>query len=356
MRNKHVSFFIALSFLTGCLDTSGLEDADAIADAIELENGGLEMTDEAPAFGDAAAFEDVSETDAVEYEEVDDAIDRDADVVDMRDRPDAAQVNLFVLWGQIPGNPENERPKNWSGSFSVNRGAMVVRRLVRFEDRTDHLLPRDDRKVVPFTSVTLPHNDGMVLTIIDPTPEVDQPLTFTYTSNPERDVTDARNEFDVRPAIQETVTVEVEDLLNGRVELLSDDAGNRMLAAAIARPIDVCDRGFLAGRWHKVRDGRGRLLGKVTDDEGRPIGHIRGIFGVRRNGEHVFFGKYINLEGEFKGIFKGEYGDGSFKGRWLHRSGDHGVLGGHYRESLPGPEVGGHFAGRWAETSCNLDI
>ncbi len=50
-----------------------------------------------------------------------------------------------------------------------------------------------------------------------------------------------------------------------------------MVAAAMARPIDVCERGFL------------------------------------------------NLEGEFKGTFRGEYG-------------------------------GGHFVGRWAETSCNLDL
>lgn len=355
MRNKKVSFLVTLSFLAGCLDTNGLEDADAIAAAIELDNGGIEMTDEAPAFGDALAFEDVSDTDAVEYEEVDDAVDRDEAVTDMRDN-DAAQVNLFVLWGQIPGNRENERAKNWTGSFSVNRGAMVVRQLVRFERRTDKLLDRDDRKVVPFTSVTLPHNDGMVLTILDPTPEVDEPLTFTYTSNPERDVVDADGEIDVRPADEHSVTIEVDELLNGRVELLTDDAGNRMLAAAIERPLDECNRGFLAGRWHTVRDGRGRFLGKVTNDEGRPIGHIRGIYGVRENGDQVFFGKYINLDGAFKGIFKGQYGEGDFHGRWLHRSGDHGVLGGHYRETIPGPEVGGHFAGRWAETSCNLDI
>jgi hypothetical protein len=27
-----------------------------------------------------------------------------------------------------------------------------------------------------------------------------------------------------------------------------------------------------------------------------------------------------------------------------------------YREGIPGPETGGHFVGRWAETSCDLDL
>ena len=61
------------------------------------------------------------------------------------------------------------------------------------------------------------------------------------------------------------------------------------------------------------------------DDEGEPSGHIRGIYGRRENGEQVFFGKFINREGEFKGIFRGEYGDGHFGGRWIHRAGERGV-------------------------------
>ena len=156
--------------------------------------------------------------------------------------------------------------------------------------------------------------------------------------------------------MQTIVRVPLRDLVDNRVELLIDEAGNRMVAAAVARPIDVCERGFLAGHWHKVEEGRGRLIGRVKHDDGSPAGHIRGIYGRRENGEQVFFGKFINLDGEFKGIFKGHYEDGHFAGRWLHRSGEHGALGGAYREGIPGPETGGHFVGRWAETSCNLNL
>ena len=341
----------------GCGDPAATGDGSAaeIADALEQENGGLTMEDEAPAFGEPEAFDDIGE-----YEAVQDEMDDDPEVASIREQPDAVQVNLIVEWGQIPGNPENETPRNWSGVFQVNRGAMVVRRVIRFEERTDRLLPRPDRRHVPFTSVTLPHNDGMILTIIDPEPQSEEPLIFTYVSPFPRDTDPAtdrttRDEMD-RP--QTIVRVPVRDLVDGRVELLLDDAGNRMVAAAMARPIDVCERGFLAGRWHKVAEGRGRLVGRVVSDDGEPVGHIRGIYGRRENGEQVFFGKFINLEGEFKGIFRGNYGDDQFRGRWLHRSGDRGVLGGAYREGIADPETGtgGHFVGRWAETSCNLDL
>ena len=64
------------------------------------------------------------------------------------------------------------------------------------------------------------------------------------------------------------------------------------------------------------------------------------------------FAKYISRDGHFRGIFAGTWGDGSFRGRWIISTGDHGVAGGRYRESAPGDEVGGAFIGRWAETSC----
>ncbi len=355
--HKHTMTFLAAALLLawGCGETSTTAEGGAIADALEQENGGLTMEDEAPAFGDPDAFRDVPE-----YEPVDDELADDPAIDEMRERPDAVQVNLIVEWGQIPGNPDNETPRNWSGVFHVNRGAMVVRRVIKFEERTDELLSRPDRQHVPFTSVTLPHHDGLILTIIDPEPESDEPLVFSYASPfPRSDDPDAptdENATTDRPTEPQTIVrVPVRDLVDGRVELLVDDAGNRMVAAAMARPLDICERGFLRGRWQKVEEGRGRFVGRVMNDDGEPVGHIRGIYGQRESGEQVFFGKFINREGEFRGIFKGEHGDGSFRGRWVHRAGEHGVLGGAYREGDAGSEAG-HFVGRWAETSCNLDI
>ena len=122
-------------------------------------------------------------------------------------------------------------------------------------------------------------------------------------------------------------------------------------------PADPCAHGTLRGRWHRVEDGRGRLIGVVSDAEGEPIGHVRGVYGRRASGEQVFFGKYIDRDGRFRGLFGGGYGEGHFAGRWIVRPDqEHGRLAGFYRETIEGPETGGLFLGRWAETSCNLRL
>ena len=76
-----------------------------------------------------------------------------------------------------------------------------------------------------------------------------------------------------------------------------------------------------------------RVRRRVVSEDGRPLGHIRGVYGERRNGNKVFFGKYINTEGHFQGILRGTYGEGSFQGRWLTRAGERGSLMGRVQES-----------------------
>lgn len=322
----------------GCaLDASDETDPDEIASAIELENGGLDMQDEAPFFGEAELFERAGLADADEVYA--DPIEADDLVVSMLEIPDVALFHTTVVWGQIPGNLENETAYDWSGALHVNRGAILVRRIVGFESETDHLLPRDNRQTVAFESITRPHRDGMRLTIIDPDPLSEEPLTLSY-------VTESGP----------VATAPVLSLVEGPQELVVDEAGNRMVAVAFARPLDLCEYGFLGGKWHRVAEGRGIILGRVVNALGEQTGYLRGLYGRRASGEQVFFGKYINLEGEFRGLFRGRYAAGHFAGRWVHASGELGVLGGEYRETIPGPETGGHFLGRWAETSCNVEI
>jgi hypothetical protein len=229
---------------------------------------------------------------------------------------------------------------DWSGTLSVNRGALLIRRVVAFEDETDAVADRTERSSISFTSVTRPHADGFRLAIVDPEPASDEPLVLTY-----------------RPAEGSTYSVDIDALLDGPQSHEVDDLGNRIVAVAMRRQADPCEHGFLRGRWHRVRDGRGRLYGEIADADGQLIGHLRGVFGQRRDGEKVFFGKFIDLTGEFRGLFGGNYGDGRFRGRWIDRvDPDRGVLAGEYREDRRVRGIGGHFLGRWAERSCNIDL
>lgn len=125
---------------------------------------------------------------------------------------------------------------------------------------------------------------------------------------------------------------------------------------------DPCDVGGLIGRYRHLRPGMGVGRGLVVDAERNVIGHIKLIWGTRRDGTKVAFGKYINLEGRPMALFAGRADEGEFEGRWVNRAGDRGGMRGRYGD--PSPEVraengdphpnapGGVFAGRWAEHTC----
>lgn len=331
---------LALAMATACGSASQepepSDEADEIGAALEVENGGLTTEDEMPMFAEAETFEaaGLPEPETPIADEVETA----EPVKGMLQKPEVVKVEAAVLWGQIPADPSNKKPYNWSGQIKVNRGALIVRKTIRFEDATDKLLPRTDPQSVEFTSVTLPANDGLRLTILDPTPESPEPLTVTYS----------------QPGAGAVFSTHIKEMLNGPVSLEVDPAGNRIVAVAMAKPLDLCQHGFLGGKWHRVKEGRGKLLGGVVNELGDPMGHMKGIYGKRKNGEQVFFGKYIDGEGHFRGIFAGHYGEGRFEGKWLHAAGEVGNLGGAYWETIPGKETGGLYVGRWAETSCNV--
>ena len=325
-------------------------DADSIASALELENGGLQMTDERPLFDESDLFQD---SDLVQTDvRFDDAMERDAEVQAILGDVDAVLYHTTVMWGQIPGDRENDTVFNWSGTLSINRGAMIVRSVLAFDGRTDRLAPRTDRRAVSFRSLTLPHRDGLRLLIVDPDPQAEEPLVLTWT----------QAEGDA------TFSAPLARIVGEPLSQDMDGAGNQIVAVAIAQPVDVCENGFLSGRWHRVAEHRGRILGRMVDAEGSAIGHVRGLYGQRDSGERVFFMKFIDTDGRFRGILRGTYGDGHFVGRWVVRDGDRvaerGVLGGEFRETDAARtdantdrlRVGGHFLGRWAERTCNLVI
>jgi len=320
-----------LAFVPACDPV--VDDADQITSALEHPNGGLDMEDEPPVFGEESTFVDQ----AIEPErQYDDPLDSDAAVQDLRGQPGVARLRVMILWGQLPPD-RTAQAHDWTGRLTIDRGAMVVRRTIGFEDATDQLAPRTDPRMVAFASITRPFSDGLLLEVIDNAPG-SGPMVMHYQG---RDGTQR--------------SLDLANLLDGPVTNEIDANGNRMLALAV-RHDDVCDHGFVRGRWHALRDNLGVFRGVVSGQDGAPKGHVRGLWGARASGERVFFGKYINLEGGFRGILAGHYGNGDFAGRWLTRAGEYGRVQGHYRESIPGPETGGEFLGRWAETSCASDL
>jgi len=330
MRHQLPLALILASSTFACVDNSasGTDDANQVTSALEQENGGFDTTDEAPLFGDDAAYEAAAiETTTA----VTDVMAADPTVTTLENAPSGARHRVLIAWGRMPLDPTATTGRNWSGSITVSRGALVVGRTLGFEEATDRLLPRQSRDRVDFQSATRPFADGLVLRVLDPDP-TQGALHLTYTS------ADAATTYDL----------DLSQLANGPISIDAGD-GNRVIAVAL-RELDGCDHGFLRGRWVALRPGMGVYRGIVANADGELAGHIRGIWGQRKNGDKVMFGKFIDTEGRFRGILAGTYEAGRWHARWIVASGDHGVAGGLYFDA---PNVrGGGFLGRWAETSC----
>ena len=88
--------------------------------------------------------------------------------------------------------------------------------------------------------------DSTCRPIIDPDPLSAQPLILTYKQV-------GGDEF----------STAIADILKEPKSKDMDDAGNRIVAVAMAQPIDVCEYGFLGGRSAHLR--RWQLCGSLVD-------------------------------------------------------------------------------------------
>jgi len=331
-RTLSLPFLLLLALPTvACLDRGN--DSQDVSSALERTNGGFDTTDEAPAFAaDVELGEAAIEADATAV----DTLAADPATVEMERASAGRGFKLVVVWGKMPADRDTQEPRDWSGSFKVSRGGLVVRRTIAFEDRTDLLLPRTALDTVAFQSVTKPYADGLALTVLDPTLSPTTPLTLTYT-----------------PANGTTsYTLDLAQLVAGPI-VVDAGGGFKMMAIGHRRQDAACDSGFMRGRWHALSPHLGRFLGVVTDADGDRVGHVRGVFGQRRDGASVIYGKFIDREGHFRGLLAGSFADGEYRARWIDRQGDHGAAHGAYVEGAEAST--GRFMGRWAEASCATD-
>ncbi len=353
--------------LTGCSDNPtttqqvGVDDYEQMD--LDAPDGGLTATDEQPAFGEEYLLQaDLEDADA----ESDDPLQADAEVQQYEqmvddpaadpDDPSRPRITaLRLTWGQLDGSIEDiDEPfdvLDWSGMLRVDRGILVVRRVILFERPRDHLVfPRIDRRTVAWVSHTGPHYDGLLVEVIEPpvadqdSNAVDMPNMIHFTT-PQLTLDIPVAELDGLDRL-----VEVDDQGNG-VQLL----GHRLGAE------DLCPKGFLAGLWRSaptdsVPEG-GFFMGRWVDIWGHLRGYLRGRYGIDSSGERVLFGKYIDPRGHFRGLIRGTYvpgpevGHGTFRGEWINAAATvEGVLGGEY-VALP-DRPAGFFSGRWA-TLCD---
>jgi len=307
----------ALALLIAVVGCSGNNDTISSTTGTNETNlndefGGYTATPEAPGFGDpelvAAASESADYGDAVlDWPGVDSLVN-DAN---------AGRYHLRMLWGQLRLDTTVTSPTDWSGSLTISRGALVIRRVILFEDGQDEVLERTDRNLIEWTSRTTVHHDGLGVDIYVPRP---QPIVDTTTN----EVIDSLDDttyveiIDTIPADYDTVSVTFETGPYSRTLKLSelasldeieyiDEDSNAVLLQAVKVEPRGCPKGFLSGAWGTTEEGDGVFNGMWMDQHGYASGYVEGTWGVDDNERNVFFGKWISLDGNFEGFIRGSW-------------------------------------------------
>lgn len=303
------------------------------------EFGGFNLQDDAVAFGDALLVDELAAD--VAYA---DPFATDADVTD-EDRSDRPRRFLMITWGNLHRDEAITHRTDWSGALTISSGAIVLKRVIRFEPN-DKILERTRRDLLEWESMTGPSFDGILVRVI-PRPADNSTSAVT-------DVDNVVLAFKTGPV---SVRIPVSDLHDLHRVIMLDD-GNAVAFNTIELPPSACPHGLMRGVWanHPERAG-GFFLGKWGTPDGKILGFIRGIYGTNDAGDKVFFGKMIDLNGRFEGLVKGEWGTGDsehggwYAGRWVDRNlGIRGGLKGNWERS---PHCnGGFFRGEWAK-SCD---
>ena len=349
-------------FVVGCSDNPS-EPTTTDQTNLNDEFGGLTATDEAPGFGDPDLV--AAET---EEEEVDDVVLASPEVHDAVDNPDWSLFHFRAVWGRLSYDSTSTTPTVWDGSLTASDGALVIRRLIRFELNQDGYLVRNDPLQVEWFSTTTTHNDGVAVDFyVPPTLVVDT----TYVTDTLGDTTDIV--LDTLPTEPITLTfatgpyTQTFDLseLGALDTVINLPDGNSIVFQSIQVFRNTCQRGGVAGQWGYDEEGNGLFRGLWMSHVGM-AGYIQGSFGVNDDKEKVFFGKWINRNGQFEGLIKGTWESnvsdsastnarrraaGRLEGVICDRDGNPiGQLKGVFKSGLRWPS--GWFQARW-KLDCN---
>ena len=337
------------------------------------EFGGFASADEAPAFGDPVLVSMAAELSGEEINDV--TLQTDPEVAEMDRDPATGRFALKVIWGKPRYDSTVATPTDWSGTLSINRGAEVVRRVIRFERDEDKLVPRHDRKVIEWVSQTTSHNDGLLIEVFNP-PHPDSiriDTTFVIDSTGASiiggiDTTIFTSTLTLTFRTAPLTISFTADQLSAldTVIYVQDSCAVIFQATHIGRI--PCPRGYLAGGWGVVDSAQQIFRGVWMSVRGNVQGYLRGRWGVNDEGRKMFWGKWISNSGRFEGFLRGTWevlrgphdvtADanrviGAFKGGIFDASRTPiGMLRGHFwshnRDETIDTPLRGRFEGKWA--------
>ncbi len=322
--------------------------------------GGFLSVPEDPAFGDVDLALSESEEISLEdgYEGLCDSDRSEAEAAEEISST-RAWYSFSVRWGRLDRKDATSIEEDpitedieWNGDLSLSDGVIRLLSRISFEiNDGDHVVkPRPGPGELSWESSTHGSFDGIRIYAIVPIEgSGENEATLTFNSSQLGPISFSRSELE---DLEQTIDV-------------GSDGLQVSFRAFRADPHSDL-RGYCGGEWGwSEADSVGRFQGRWVEITGRTVGFMRGHYGLNKNDEPVFFGKYIDRDGAFRGFLKGNYstltsGDvseinalevGEFRGHWIDSRGNAlGRLSGTWlhRDGKPG-----RFDGRWAGSSIS---
>ena len=347
---------------------ASIEQNENIVD-LDSPTGGFTLSDESPAFGESELY-----TYSSKEPVYNDALENDPEIVRLRERQGIKKFRLRAIWGHLVRSYQDSTAADccgldWSGSMTFNNGVIIIEKLIAFDP--EDYITRKTKSTIEWVSYTCPHIDGIQVRLIAP-PSSFKPdsLKADSTETCEPVLTIKTGPFTKSFTLKELETLQLMEPV--------DRCGNGITINSQILPIG-CPPGYLFGRWKRVepdttapdstdsvKDEKvllGYFRGVWIGNNGKISGHLKGIYGINSMGERVFFGKYIDFKGRFKGILKGYYEPalyitteyslphGLFYGNWFNKNlVQQGRLKGNWITDESG---NGFFHGRWGRNCSN---
>lgn len=307
------------SLLLGCGPSHGKDKddgLDGLRAALDSPDGELGATSEAVVASD--------------YDDIEPAVVTD-DSTSVEPSGWSRSLSVLLLWGHRPlvEGVDPSTSTDWTGTIQVSEGNSVrVAAKVGFVGE-DKVAPRVDPTVVDFISHTAGTVDGLLLQVLQRTPDATVSIQTATGSS----LTIAL--ASIRPDLSGAQPVGTSDFLSFHAFATSN----------------LCKDGVVFGRFRRLGAGIGRLHARVIDDTGVEVGRVRGLYGHSNKWDvDVLFGKYLHLDGTYGGRLKGTYADGAFAGEWRWDLPlEAGKFVGHYWEGPPGVKGRGLLFGHWIE-------
>jgi len=310
--------------VVACSGGSG-PDATQIRSDLDANFGGYTNAAEQPNFGDA---------DMLAIPKLD--VTFASQVAAAGSSTPARSYRVALLWGHFPAaNADSDSdtdasPATWTGSVSVEQGAIDVVRTLSFDDG-DSIAPRDDPRAVSFVSHTLPYVDGLLLKIGVTGQEASPVLHF------------ATDEL--------TTDVPLDALAAGPGSVVHASGDQGLAVVGWNESAQTCPGGIAYGRWVKLQAGVGTLRARVVSAAGEDRGFAEGIWGhAQKRDAAVFFGKTIDATGKFGALIEGKYADGQIDGTMGDDVSQTGTFVGLYSDGHDMNDGRGVFVAKWMGT------